>query len=116
MPAKDKISVPLILLNFTYKLFVGKLFHDIILRNIPSFDESDLVTCENVFDVRQLSGFVRNHPLKVHKQEAEDLHEIIITSTTIEGVIEIINQMLSPKLVRHFLKPVFEMLRNMLRH
>lgn len=52
----------------------------------------------NVLDVLLMYGPLRSHPLKVPKREAKALHEIIATSTTIEIVIESLNQMMNLKI------------------
>lgn len=93
--AKDKIDVPPSMLNFSYKMFVEKHVSNIILRIIPNFDKSDLAV-GNVLYVTPMNRPIRSHILRVPRQKAKTLHEIIATSTTEKGVIEILNQMLNP--------------------
>lgn len=88
MYAEDEIGVPHSLLNFSYMWFVGKHVPNIVLPNIPNFDESDLNTGENVLDVPPMSGPIRSHLLKFIMQESKAWQEIVDTSTTIKGVVE----------------------------
>lgn len=57
-----EISVPLSVLNFSYKLYVRKHVPDIVPHNFPHFDKSDLAAGENILDVPLMYEHVRNHP------------------------------------------------------
>lgn len=91
-----KLVFFLVCLNFMYKLFVRKHVSEIILRIIAHFVESD-VAAGNVLDDSPMYGTVRSHILKVPRNEAKPLREIISTSTTRDCVIKSINKMLNPK-------------------
>lgn len=77
-------------------MFVGKHVIDIVLSNILSIDESNLVVDENMIDVPPMFGPVKSYLLKVLMQEAKALQEIIVTSTVIKSVFEGLTQMLGP--------------------
>lgn len=83
------------MLNFSYKLCVGKQVPDIAFHNTPHFDEPDIDVGEYVLEVLPTYGPVIIHLIKVIMQKYEPLQEIIATSNSKKGVI----QMMNPKVV-----------------
>lgn len=61
MTGEDIIGVPPSLLNFSYKIFIGKHVLDIVLPNLPNFDEFGLTTSESVLQVPSMYGPFRGH-------------------------------------------------------
>lgn len=84
-------------MNFIYKLFTKKHVLIIVLPNIPYCDEYDPAGGENVLDVPPIYGNVRSHLLKVLIQEYKVIQEIVATSTTRNGMVKGLIQMLNPK-------------------
>lgn len=114
---EDEIGVPPSLLNFNYKLFIRKHVPDIVLSNIPHFDEHGLAAGENFLDVSPTYGHVISHLLKVLMQESKVLQEIISTSIIKKGMVEGLILMLNPKVVgMSSTQMVYKMLRKMLKH
>lgn len=61
MIGEDIIGVPPSLLNFSYKIFIGKHVLDIVLLNLPNFDEFGMTIGESVPEVPSMSGPFRGH-------------------------------------------------------
>lgn len=76
---------------------VVNFFTDIILPNIPHFDESDLTSSENVLDALPMYEPIWICLLKVLMHGFKALRKIIFTSTTIKDVFEGLIQMMKSK-------------------
>lgn len=75
MPSENQIGAPLSFFNFNYKLFVEKYVPNIVLPNIPYFDESNLVVGGKFLDVPFMYRPIRSLHLKVLRSESNALHE-----------------------------------------
>lgn len=66
--AKDEIGISPSLLNFSYKLFVGKYVSGIVLPNIPNFNKSDMTVSGNVHEVPPISSHIGSNLLNILMQ------------------------------------------------
>lgn len=85
--------IPHGLLNFSYKLFVGKYVLEISLPNVTVIDKFGLSGDEDMSKVAYMFMMVKIRKAPIH--EAKDLQKIIVILTTIKGVCEGILKMLS---------------------
>lgn len=76
------------MLNFCYKLFVGKHGTNIAIPIISPIDETSLGFDEEILDVSPLSGPVRSNILKSLIHEEKALQEVMATYTTRKNVCE----------------------------
>lgn len=113
MLVDDELGVPHNRLNFSYKLCVGKHVSYIGLHNIPHYDEPDLAASEDVLEVPPKYGPVKRHMIKVLMQEFENLQEIIATSNTRKGVMQILISKVVEAIVQYASKDVETLCKNM---
>lgn len=97
--SEDEVDVALSVLNFNYKLFIGKHVADNAISNIAPVVESAPRFDEEMLDVSPFLGIVISHILKDLIHEANILQEIIVTSTERKNVSERLIKILTPKLL-----------------